>query len=139
MRKLMFLLCLSVASGLVAIDFNDVSRGHWAKPSIDRVVGMGILAGYEDDTFRGNSTVNRYEFAIFVDNLLKVMDRRYASKQSQDAVIRQFDAFVESYESDKNKYYRVTKEEWQALLKDVEYLRAEVTELRKQVKDSAKP
>ena len=124
---------LILGSGLQAAQFLDVPDTHWASKSIKRVVELGVLAGYEDGTFRGEAQVNRYEFVIFVDNLLRVMDRRYASKESQDIFTLEFREFQEMYENDSKKYYKVTKEEWQLLLKDLEYLRAEVSELRKTV------
>ena len=133
--KRLTVLCVFILfqTGLMAVTFTDVPQGHWAKPSIDRVVELGILAGFEDDTFRGKVDMNRFEFAVFADNMLRVMDKRYVSKEAKDAFSTQFEAFVKVYEEDRNTNYRVSKEEWQRTLRDLEFLRAEVSELRKQI------
>jgi hypothetical protein len=135
------LVFLGIQCALLATTFVDVPDGHWAKPSIDRVVGMGILSGFADNTYRGKEFVNRFEFASFSDSFLRIVEERYASKQDQEALEKQFDAFTKLYEEDRNAYYRVSKEEWQRMLHDLEILRAEVSELRNQgaVPSSAKP
>ncbi|MGG1600182.1 NEAT domain-containing protein [Paenibacillus naphthalenovorans] len=44
---------------------------HWAKALIERAVGLGIVNGYEDGTFRPERQVNRAEFMVMINRALK--------------------------------------------------------------------
>jgi hypothetical protein len=48
---------------IAAVTFTDVPADHWAYPYVDKLVEYKILAGYPDNTFRGDRTLNRYEFS----------------------------------------------------------------------------
>lgn len=133
-RCLYFLfVLLGLSSAVSAVNFVDLPAGHWSKASVDRAVESGILSGFEDDTYRGKDTVNRFELAVFTGNVLRYMEGNFASQEEYAAFEKQFESFVQLYEEDRNSYYRVSKEEWMRTLRDIEFLRAEVTELRKQV------
>ncbi len=43
----------------------DIDK-HWGYRYIDRLVGMGIISGYEDGTFRPEKTISRAEFAAII-------------------------------------------------------------------------
>lgn len=45
-------------------DFKDVPKNHWAADSIRMLSESGIVRGYPDLTFRGDSPVTRYEMAV---------------------------------------------------------------------------
>lgn len=49
---------------------SDVSASHWAKPSIDRALRLGLMKGLPDGTFRPDRAVTRAEMATIVANLL---------------------------------------------------------------------
>jgi len=51
--------------------FIDV-EGHWALASVVHMVDLGVVRGYEDDTFRPEGRVTRLEFAVMVARLLKL-------------------------------------------------------------------
>lgn len=47
-----------------ALAFTDLPEDHWAYPSVTRLVEeYKVISGYPDNTFRGEKTLNRYEFA----------------------------------------------------------------------------
>lgn len=56
-----------------ADEMRDLSPNHWAYKAIEQLMlRYGVMAGFPDDTFRGDKTVTRYELAAA---LLKVMER----------------------------------------------------------------
>lgn len=54
-----------------ALEIEDMSEDHWAYESVQELVEKGYLSLYEDDTFKGNNKVNRYELAEIVAKLLE--------------------------------------------------------------------
>ncbi len=49
-----------------AIAFNDVPAGYWAEPYIDALSSRGLIAGYDDGTFRPDQPVTRAQTANIV-------------------------------------------------------------------------
>lgn len=47
------------------VNLTDLA-GHWAKSSIEKLVGMGVVAGYPDNTFKPNNSITRAEFATLM-------------------------------------------------------------------------
>ncbi|MBO7748123.1 S-layer homology domain-containing protein [Paenibacillus sp. MWE-103] len=45
--------------------------GHWAADAIQRAVALGIVTGYEDETFRPDRAVTRGEFAVMLSRAFK--------------------------------------------------------------------
>lgn len=58
---------------LAAIEVKDVPRGHWAYSAVQRLLEKGYLSLYQDQTFRGDSPVDRYTFAVVVARLISEM------------------------------------------------------------------
>lgn len=54
-----------------AVEFTDL-QGHWAAGVIEKLVGQGIISGYEDKTFRPNKMINRAEFSTIIARALKL-------------------------------------------------------------------
>lgn len=44
-------------------DFSDVASGDWFKVTVSSLAQMGVIAGYEDGSFRPNAPITRAEFA----------------------------------------------------------------------------
>lgn len=49
--------------------FKDTSK-HWAKQSIETLVGLGIIDGYEDGTFRPENEVTRAQFVAMTIRMI---------------------------------------------------------------------
>ncbi|WP_217561808.1 FG-GAP-like repeat-containing protein [Paenibacillus sp. GbtcB18] len=62
--------------------FADIS-GHWAEADIVRAVAFGLVDGYEDGTFHPDATINRAEWIVMLERLLK--NAETAGKTSTDA------------------------------------------------------
>ncbi|WP_297852540.1 S-layer homology domain-containing protein [Meiothermus sp.] len=51
------------------VRFKDVKPNHWALPGIRRMVGEGLVQGFPDQTYRGESVLTRYQLALVLDKL----------------------------------------------------------------------
>ncbi len=51
-----------------AIVFDDVPDGYWAEPYVDALSSRGLIAGYDDNTFRPDQPVTRSEIARILSN-----------------------------------------------------------------------
>jgi chromosome segregation ATPase len=76
MRKffvVMIFVVLMVLSSCVALaaDIKDVRQDHWAYEGIKYLVDKGYLQLYDDNTFRGEESVNRYTLATTLTRILK--------------------------------------------------------------------
>ena len=54
------------ASAYAANPFSDVSAGHWAYDSVNKLAAAGIVDGYGNGTFGGDRLMTRYEMAQIV-------------------------------------------------------------------------
>ncbi len=65
----------------------DVSPGDWAFEALRSLVDRyGCIVGYPDQTFRGNKSLSRYEFAAGLNSCLNQIERLIASSE---AVLRE--------------------------------------------------
>lgn len=55
--------------------FKDVEKGRWSEKSIERLVELGILSGYKDNTFKPAQSLTREEFAVALDRVLKLLGK----------------------------------------------------------------
>lgn len=53
------------------VTLTDIT-GHWAKNSIDRLVKMGAITGYPDNTFKPDNAITRAEFATVLVKALNL-------------------------------------------------------------------
>jgi len=63
---LTLILILCIAANARAASFSDV-EGHWAKGSIERLTGLGVLSGRGDGIFDPNGKVTRAEFCVMLN------------------------------------------------------------------------
>lgn len=65
------------------VTLNDVN-GHWALAFIDRLVGMKVISGYEDQTFRPENNVTRAEFTTMMVSALGLASENKSSLSFAD-------------------------------------------------------
>lgn len=71
----MFLVGLMIPSFThvqAAASFKDVPSSHWAKKEIDAMAARGIIAGYQDGTFKPNNEVTNAQVALMLVRALKL-------------------------------------------------------------------
>lgn len=74
-------LIISNTTCVKAVDdifFNDVPNSHWAKSNIEKLVGLGIVDGYEDGSFKPDKNINVDAFIKLVVTGLDYTDIKNA-------------------------------------------------------------
>jgi hypothetical protein len=59
-----------VPTGPPIATFSDVLTDHWAFKYVEYAVNNGVVAGYEDGTYRPDDTVTRDQMAVFVSRAM---------------------------------------------------------------------
>jgi len=93
------------------IVFRDVAESHWAYTAVYDLIKLGITQGYPDGTFRGDKKISRYEMAMFVSRLEKLVVKLY----------------LQADESRKEELEKKRKE----IKEELDKLKAEIEELKK--------
>lgn len=62
--------------------FADVSTSSWAYQAVADLSAQGIVEGYPDDTFKGETSITRYEMAQIVARLMAKEDQYNASQRA---------------------------------------------------------
>ncbi len=75
---------LSIANGILQFlglgefemaKFIDVPDNHWAKEYIDTISNMGVMQGYEDNTFKPDNPISRAEMAVIIKRVLDYINK----------------------------------------------------------------
>lgn len=69
---------LGSASSVFAYSDNpyvDVPRDHWAYGVVDKLTKAGIIEGYQDNTFKGDKVLTRYEMATIIAKAMTKYDK----------------------------------------------------------------
>jgi len=74
-KLLALLLCAALAVSMMivpaaAANYPDVTSDKWYCAAVDWATQNGIVAGYEDGTFRPDNSLTRAEFAVMMNSLL---------------------------------------------------------------------
>ena len=64
MKKFLVLFIAILSVAIFATSFKDVPVNHWAYDAVNKLSNLSIISGLPDGTFQGNSTLNRYQFAV---------------------------------------------------------------------------
>ena len=75
---------LGVTSAFAANPFSDVTPQDWAYQAVAQLAAQGVVNGYPDGTFQGQTNITRYEMAQMVAKALVRQDRVDAE---QNAII----------------------------------------------------
>jgi len=62
--------------------FADVPATHWSYDAVSKLAQAGIVDGYGNGTFRGDSTLTRYEMATLIANAMTKMDKANAEQKT---------------------------------------------------------
>lgn len=65
------------------VRFTDMAD-HWAAPFVNGLAVAGVVAGFEDGTFKPNQLVTRAEFAAFVTTSFPDLPNRNSAQQFRD-------------------------------------------------------
>lgn len=60
--------------------FDDVPQDHWSRTAIVDLVNKGVIKGYDDNTFKGDQKITRFEMAQMV---AKAMANENLSKEDK--------------------------------------------------------
>ncbi len=86
MRKILALAAAAAlaagASAYAANPFSDVSTSDWAYQAVSDLSDQGIVEGYPDGTFKGQSNITRYEMAQIVARLMAKEDQYNAEQRA---------------------------------------------------------
>ncbi|WP_189012324.1 S-layer homology domain-containing protein [Paenibacillus marchantiophytorum] len=52
-------------------EFSDVNK-HWSKSNIDLFIKLGVISGYEDNTFKPDASITRAEFAVIIAKVFHI-------------------------------------------------------------------
>ncbi len=74
MKKLVVVLTLIGFFVLSFGAFRDVPTNHWALKSIEKLVSIGVITGFPDNTFRGDESLTRYQSAQLIDRTLDYIE-----------------------------------------------------------------
>ena len=75
---------LGVTSAFAANPFSDVTPQDWAYQAVAQLASQGVVNGYPDGTFQGQSNITRYEMAQMV---AKALVRQERVDAEQNAII----------------------------------------------------
>jgi hypothetical protein len=85
------LVVFSQARAVGFMVFSDIEEGSWYAPYVARLVDMGIITGYDDNTFRPAGDVNRAEVATLLGRYHKyLLDEYFPQKSFGDEKFLEF-------------------------------------------------
>ncbi|GBD40673.1 S-layer protein SlpA [bacterium HR39] len=90
-RFLLALVLVSVGPGLAQTrpPYSDVPSGHWAAEAVSKLAEIGVLTGYPDGSFRGESPASRYELAMAVYRLYAYLSEALRSLGQEDTPLKE--------------------------------------------------
>ena len=74
---------LGATSAFAANPFSDVQPSDWAYQAVEQLADEGIIIGYPDGTFGGETNITRYEMAQLVARAMAHEDMANAEQQAQ--------------------------------------------------------
>lgn len=87
---------LAVSAPAFANPFVDVPATHWAYDAVSQLSKAGIVAGFNDNTFKGERVMTRYEMAQIIANLLQQKNLSNDQKVVVDKLAKEFSSELSS-------------------------------------------
>lgn len=82
----------------------DVPANHWARSAVIHVLERGLMGTVDDNAFRGDQPVTRYDLAVILERLLQQPQQAGTPLEGADlAILRDL---VESFRADLVAYYQ---------------------------------
>ena len=64
------LTCMLISINSSAAGFIDIEPSNWFYPTVVNMVNLGLINGYEDNTFRPTKSISRIEYAKIIFSAL---------------------------------------------------------------------
>ena len=77
-------LILAASAMSFAEPYSDVPANHWAYGAVNSMVEKGIIQAYPDNTFKGNTSVSRYQVAMMIAQALANISEGKGNVDSSD-------------------------------------------------------
>jgi len=68
----------------IAVTFPDVPLGHWAFDAVCACYNAGIVAGYDNGTYRPSASVTRDQMAVYISRALELVTQPYEGRFPDD-------------------------------------------------------
>ncbi len=81
---ILLLMTFVPVSLLAGVEIEDISSDHWAYEEVVYLIEEGYLTLYEDDTFRGQNLISRYQMAVLMARILQQLDERELPTEEED-------------------------------------------------------
>ncbi|SJZ31103.1 S-layer homology domain-containing protein [Selenihalanaerobacter shriftii] len=120
----------------------DISNDHWAYRSVNELVEKGLMSLYEDNTFKGEKEVTRYQLAEVVAKVLVTIDEGKVKASEEDVnTLRKLSTEFRTELVEINKKTDIfakriqdLEEKAEVTEEDIVSTKGELMEVRKQVK-----
>lgn len=70
--------------------FDDVPQDHWSRTAIVDLVNKGVIKGYDDNTFKGDQKITRFEMAQMVAKAMANENLSKEDKQELDKLQKEY-------------------------------------------------
>ncbi|OGI08060.1 MAG: hypothetical protein A2Y40_10655 [Candidatus Margulisbacteria bacterium GWF2_35_9] len=77
MRVKIIVIMLVANSVFSSVNFSDIPLNHWARPYVEEATALGVINGYEDNTFRGRKPLTRYDLAVIIAKYNRYVEDKY--------------------------------------------------------------
>ena len=75
---------LTFATFASAEPFSDVPASHWAYEAVNSMASKGIIQGFPNGTFKGNTNVTRYQMAMITAQALAYISEKGVNVAGDD-------------------------------------------------------
>lgn len=125
-----FIGVMTLISNKALASSEDVPMNHWARDSVKEISGeYQFMKGDPNGSFRGNSSVSRYELAVTLSRMLKYMNAELDSgKEDMASVVSVMELFQNELKvlEERNKEMSLKLQEFDTSINELNYLISEI-------------